>query len=71
MSSRKHAEGEHVRWKWGAGHAEGTVAERFERRVQRTIEGSTIVKNGSEQNPAYLVVQENGGKALKLHSELS
>ncbi|ANY20164.1 hypothetical protein A6F68_01651 [Tsuneonella dongtanensis] len=59
-----------MRWQWGGGHAEGRVAERFERRVQRTLKGSKIVRNGSEENPAYLVEQDDGSKALKLGSEL-
>jgi hypothetical protein len=69
--TKKHAKGDSVSWKWGSGTAEATVQETFERRVQRTIKGSKIVKNGSEENPAYLVEQEDGATALKLHSELS
>jgi hypothetical protein len=60
-----------VSWKWGSGTAEGKVEERFERRVQRTIKGSRIVKNGSKENPAFLISQKDGGKVLKLGSELS
>ena len=48
----------------------GKVAERFERRVQRTIKGEKIVRNGTKDNPAYLVEQEDGGRVLKLESEL-
>lgn len=69
--SKKHAKGDEVSWKWGNGTAEATVEESFERRVQRTFKGSKIVKNGSKDNPAYVVEQEDGSKALKLHSELS
>lgn len=63
--------GQSVSWKFGSGTAHGKVAERFDRRVQRTIEGSKIVKNGTADNPAYLVEQEDGGRALKRGSELS
>ncbi|MDG5488097.1 DUF2945 domain-containing protein [Sphingomonas sp. BGYR3] len=63
--------GQAVTWSWGKGTAEGKVAERFERRVQRTIKGSRIVKNGTKDNPAYLVEQADGGSALKRGSELS
>ena len=59
-----------VRWSWGKGEAEGKVAEVFRRRVQRTIKGSKIVRNGSDSEPAYLVEQSDGGRALKSHSEL-
>ncbi|HEY0012531.1 MAG TPA: DUF2945 domain-containing protein [Allosphingosinicella sp.] len=63
--------GTEVSWKWGAGTAQGKVEERFERRVQRTIKGAKVVKNGSKENPAVLIVQEDGDKVLKLESELS
>lgn len=63
--------GQAVTWSWGKGAAEGKVAERFERRVQRTIKGSRIVKNGTKDNPAYLVEQADGGRALKRGSELT
>ena len=62
--------GDKVRWTWGAHTAQGEVAERFERRVQRTIKGERIVRNGSSAEPAYLVTQHNGGRALKSQSEL-
>lgn len=68
--SNSFREGQKVHWKWGAHQAEGKVAERFERRVQRTIKGEKIVRNGTPKNPAYLVEQEDGGRALKLGSEL-
>ncbi len=63
--------GDTVEWHWGQGTAKGTIAERFDRRVQRTIKGSKIVKNGTTDNPAYLVEQDDGGKVLKRGSELS
>lgn len=60
-----------VSWHWGTGTAHGKIAERFDRRVQRTIKGEKIVRNGTKDNPAYLVEQEDGGRVLKLGSELS
>ncbi|HZF93674.1 MAG TPA: DUF2945 domain-containing protein [Allosphingosinicella sp.] len=63
--------GTNVTWMWGTGTAEGKVEERFERRVQRTIKGARVVKNGSKENPAVLILQDDGGKVLKLESELS
>lgn len=64
------SKGDKVSWSWGAHIARGEIAERFERRVQRTIKGETIVRNGSKAEPAYLVTQEDGGRALKSGSEL-
>jgi len=63
--------GDKVRWDWGKGTGEGRIAERFERRVQRTIEGARIVRNGSADNPAFLIRQEDGASLLKPGSELS
>jgi len=68
--SKHFAKGAAVRWNWGGHQAHGKVAERFERRVQRTIKGEKIVRNGTKDNPAYLVEQEDGGRVLKLESEL-
>lgn len=63
--------GQAVSWSYAGGKAKGKVADRFERRVQRTFKGSKIVRKGSKDDPAYLVEQEDGAKALKLGSELS
>ena len=62
--------GDAVRWTWGKGTGEGRIAERFERRVQRTIKGARIVKNGSADNPDFLIRQDDGNSVLKLGSEL-
>lgn len=59
-----------VRWKWSGGIAEGRIEQRFERRVQRTLKGSRIVRNGSARDPALLIRQEDGDQVLKLRSEL-
>jgi len=69
-SGRSFRKGQAVRWNWGAGSASGKVAERCERRVQRTVKGAKIVRNGSAEDPAYLVEQDDGDRALKLGSEL-
>ena len=63
-------QGQSVKWNWASGQAHGKVQERFERKVQRTIKGSKIVRNGSKENPAYLIEQQDGAKVLKLGSEL-
>ena len=62
---------QYVEWNWGNGTAVGQIEERFEREVKRTIEGTEVTRNGSEDNPAYLIKQDDGGKVLKLGSELS
>ncbi len=61
---------QYVEWDWGNGTAKGQIDERFEREVKRTIDGSEITRKGSEDDPAYLIKQDDGGKVLKLGSEI-
>ena len=63
--------GQKVSWQWADDRAYGTIADTFERRVQRTFKGTKVVRNGSKDDPAYLIEQADGGKLLKLESELS
>ncbi len=65
------SKGTHVSWAWGAHRAEGIVAQKFTKRVRRTIKGKTIVRNATEEEPAYLVRQTDGAQALKSGSELT
>lgn len=71
MSGSSFKKGQHVSWHFGTGTAHGTIADRFERRVSRTIKGKRIVRVGTPDNPAFLVEQADGGRALKRGSELS
>lgn len=61
---------QYVKWDWGDGTAEGQVKERFEREVTRTLKGNEVTRDGSEDNPAYLIKQDDGDEVLKLGSEL-
>ncbi|KLI62955.1 DUF2945 domain-containing protein [Aurantiacibacter marinus] len=61
---------QYVQWDWGNGTAKGQITERFERDVTRTLKGSEVTRNGSEDDPAYLIKQEDGDEVLKLGSEL-
>lgn len=62
--------GTRVRWNWGQGVGRGRIADRFERHVERTIEGALIRRNGSPEDPAFLIDTDNGGQVLKLRSEI-
>lgn len=68
--SNSYRQGAIVKWRWGNGTTTGKIAERFERRVQRTLKGAKVVKNGTADNPAYLIEQVDGAKVLKRGSEL-
>lgn len=62
--------GDNVGWTWGTGTAEGTVEQTFTRRVTRKIAGKSITRNGSDDDPAVLIKQTDGGRVLKLASEV-
>jgi hypothetical protein len=63
-------EGTEVTWKWGSSTASGTVVEIHRSKVTRTSKRSQITRNGSEDDPAYVIEQEDGTTVLKLRSEV-
>lgn len=69
-NSNSFQSGQYVEWNWGNGKGKGQIKERFEREVTRTLQGSEVTKNGDDDNPAYLVRQDNGDEVLKRGSEL-
>lgn len=66
----KFGKGQKVEWNWGNGTGEGKVVDSFKEKVTRTINGKEITRNADEDNPAYLVEQEDGDRVLKSESEL-
>ncbi|TFF27123.1 DUF2945 domain-containing protein [Jiella endophytica] len=66
----KFRKGQHVAWSWGNGEGTGQVKDHFKEKVTRTIDGAEVTRNASEDNPAYLIEQEDGGKVLKSETEL-
>jgi hypothetical protein len=62
--------GTDVSWRWGAHRARGRVEQVFTKPVSRTIKGTRVRRNASQEKPAYLVTQPDGGYALKSHTEL-
>ena len=62
--------GSTVSWKWGSSTAEGKVAEVHHDKVTRQSKGESISRNGSDDDPAYVIEQEDGTTVLKLKSEL-
>jgi hypothetical protein len=62
--------GDSVEWSWGPSTAKGEVVETYTERVTKTLKGSEITRNADEDNPAYLIQQEDGDEVLKSHSEL-
>ena len=63
-------EGTEVCWKWGSSTATGKVTEIHRSSVTRTSKGSEITRNGSDDDPAYVIEQADGTTVLKLSSEV-
>ncbi|QYJ07002.1 DUF2945 domain-containing protein [Qipengyuania flava] len=61
---------QYVQWDWGNGKGKGQITDRFEREVTRTLQGTEVTKDGDEDNPAYLIKQDDGDEVLKRGSEL-
>lgn len=59
-----------VEWDWGNGTATAKVRRVFREKVTKTLDGSEVTRNGSDDDPAYLLEQDDGSEVLKLHSEL-
>lgn len=60
-----------VEWSWGNGTATGHIREIHKEKITKTLKGTEVTRNGSEDEPAYLIEQEDGDEVLKLHSEVS
>ncbi|WP_342069852.1 DUF2945 domain-containing protein [Yoonia algicola] len=63
--------GEDVQWSWGNGTAGGKIDKIHEGKITRTIKGTEVTRNGSAQDPALEIEQDDGTKVLKLASEVS
>lgn len=62
--------GTNVKWKWGNETASGKVIKSYSQKITRTIDGSEVTRNGSEDDKALLIQQEDGQEVLKLTSEV-
>ena len=63
--------GDQVEWEWSKGSATGKIKEKFTEKVTRTLKGSEVTRNASQDEPAYLIEQEDGDEVLKSESELT
>jgi phage-related protein (TIGR01555 family) len=65
------AVGSQVSWKWGTGRGTGKVRAKHTAKITRTIKGAAVTRNGTPDNPALEIEQENGDVVLKLASEVN
>lgn len=62
--------GDKVEWDWGNGTGEGTVQKTYTRKITRSIKGTDVTRDGSDDDPALFIEQEDGDEVLKLSSEV-
>lgn len=66
----KCSEGDRVEWDWGNGTGSGKVQKTYTQKITRKIKGSEITRDGSDDDPALYIEQEDGDGVLKLSSEV-
>lgn len=66
----KISEGDRVEWDWGDGTGTGTVQKTYTQKITRTLKGTEVTRDGSEDDPALFIEQEDGDEVLKLASEV-
>jgi len=59
-----------VKWSWGNGTAEGTVEETYTSKTTKTIKGNEVTRNGSSDDKALYIKQDDGNYVLKSESEV-
>ncbi|MBN67574.1 MAG: DUF2945 domain-containing protein [Rickettsiales bacterium] len=59
-----------VQWKWGNGTARGKIQKVYTREVTRTLQGTEVTRDASQDEPAYLIEQSDRAEVLKSHSEV-
>lgn len=65
------SEGDKVTWNWGNGTASGRIVEKYVSEVEKTLKGTSVKRNASEDDPAYLIEQDDGDQVLKSGTELT
>ena len=64
------SKGDEVSYKWGKGTVSGEVTKVHTDDVEKTIKGSKVRREASEDEPAVEVKTEKGAKVLKSTSEV-
>ena len=65
-----YSKGTKVEWDWGDGTASGTIETVHTTDTTKTIKGTEVKREASEESPAYLIKQADGDEVLKSHSEV-
>ena len=62
--------GTEVKWNYSGGTATGKVQEIYHEKVTKTCQGNDVTREASDDDPAYLIEQEDGDQVLKSQSEV-
>jgi hypothetical protein len=62
---------QYVQWNFGSGTAKGQIKESYKEKVTKTFKGTEVTRNASDEEPAYLIEQDDGDQVLKSETELS
>ena len=62
--------GTKVKWKWGNGTAEGKVQENYTKSITKQIKGTSVTRNGTKDDKALYIKQEDGDYVLKSENEV-
>lgn len=62
--------GDKVEWDWGNGSGAGTIEKKYTQKVTRQIKGSEVTRNASDDEPAFLIEQDDGDQVLKSVTEV-
>ncbi|WP_027880410.1 MULTISPECIES: DUF2945 domain-containing protein [Mesoflavibacter] len=63
-------QGSKVKWKWGSGTAIGKVQETYTKQITKTIKGTDVTRDGTTNNKALYIKQDEGDYVLKLENEV-
>ena len=66
-----YSQGDKVKWNWGNGTGTGKVKKKYTQKITKTIDGNEVTRDASDDEPAYLIEQDDGDEVLKSGSELS
>lgn len=70
-AKKRPRKGQKVRWRYSGGTAEGTIERIAEERIEIKTGDTTIVRNGTPEDPAVVIRQDdNPNRILRLVSEL-
>ena len=65
-----YSEGDTVEWDWGNGTASGKVKKTYTQKITRKIDGNEVTRDGSDDDPALYIEQDDGSEVMKSSSEV-